>query len=42
VDGGYQYAYFALAPPTGNNVPYRIPGLPTNFGRISTGLVWQF
>lgn len=40
VDGGYQYSYFAL-----NNsqlVPYRIPGLPTNFGRISTGLVFKF
>jgi hypothetical protein len=23
-------------------VPYRIPGLPNNFGRISSGLVWQF
>lgn len=40
VDGGFQYSYFAL---TGKAlVPYRIPGLPTNFGHISTGLVWQF
>ncbi|HEY1159366.1 MAG TPA: hypothetical protein VGE83_01975 [Terracidiphilus sp.] len=41
VSGGYQYAYFALA--EGKYLtPYRIPGLPTNFGRISSGLVWQF
>jgi len=40
VSGDYQYAYFALAGV--NYAPYRIPGLPTNFGRISTGLVWQF
>jgi len=23
-------------------VPYRIPGLPNNFGCISSGLVWKF
>ncbi|MGD0438729.1 MAG: hypothetical protein ABSB86_19885, partial [Bryobacteraceae bacterium] len=40
VDGGLQYSNFALY--TQWNVPYRIPGLPTNFGRISSGLVWQF
>ena len=40
IEGGYQYSYFAL---TGAlNVPYRITGLPTNFGRVSSGLVWQF
>lgn len=42
VDGGYQYSNFALI----NNVqlilPVRIPGLPNNFGRISSGLVWGF
>jgi hypothetical protein len=38
--GHYQYSYFALS---GNlNLPYRIPGLPTNFGRFTTGLVWRF
>jgi len=42
VGGGYQWANFALAPPTLPNVPYRIPGLPNNFGRISTGCVWDF
>jgi hypothetical protein len=41
VSGGYQYSYFALDHPL-SLVPYRIPGLPTNFGRISSGLVWQF
>jgi len=42
VDGCYQYAYFALLGPSPNFIPYRIPGLPTNFGRISSGIVWQF
>jgi hypothetical protein len=41
VSGGYQYSYFVLEQPT-TLVPYRIPGLPTNFARISSGLVWQF
>jgi hypothetical protein len=41
VDGGFQYSYFALEQ-SGSLVPYRIPGLPTDFGRISSGLVWQF
>jgi hypothetical protein len=41
VEGGYQYSYFALERPL-SLVPYRIPGLPSNFGRISSGLVWQF
>jgi hypothetical protein len=40
VDGGYQHANFALV--GNNNVPYRTPGLPNNFGRISSGLVWRF
>jgi hypothetical protein len=41
VEGGYQYSYFALERPM-TLVPYRIPGLPNNFGRTSSGLVWQF
>lgn len=41
VSGGYQYSYFALEHPV-TLVPYRIPGLPINFGRISSGFVWQF
>jgi hypothetical protein len=42
VNGGFQYAYTALKGPPGLYTPYRIPGLPTYFGRVSTGLVWQF
>jgi hypothetical protein len=41
VEGGYQYSYFALEHPI-TLTPYRIPGLPNNFGRFSSGLVWQF
>jgi hypothetical protein len=41
VDGGFQYSYFALEQ-VPLLVPYRIPGLPTFFGRFSSGLVWQF
>jgi hypothetical protein len=41
VSGGYQYSYFALDHPA-TLIPYRIPGLPKNFGRISSGLVFQF
>jgi len=41
VSGGYQYTYFELQTPK-TIIPYRIPGLPTNFGRISSGLVWNF
>jgi hypothetical protein len=41
MSGDFQYSYFALnSPPF--LIPYRIPGLPTNFGRVSSGLVWQF
>lgn len=42
VEGGYQWANFALAPPTLPNIPYRIPGLPNNFARLATGVVWSF
>ena len=41
LDGGFQYSYFGLEQPV-SKVPYRIPGLPTDFGRFSSGLVWQF
>ena len=41
IEGGYQYSYFSLQIPT-YLVPYRITGLPTNFGRASSGLVWKF
>jgi hypothetical protein len=42
VSGGFQWSNFALIGPAPLLVPYRIAGLPTNFGRISTGIVWQF
>jgi hypothetical protein len=42
VNGGFQYAYTSLIVPTFPFPPYRVPGLPTYFGRISTGVVWQF
>jgi len=42
--GDYQYMYFKIAatrvPLSG--VPTYVPGLPTNFARISTGVVWRF
>jgi hypothetical protein len=41
VSGGYQYSYFALDHPV-TLVPYTIHGLPINFGRVSSGLVWLF
>jgi hypothetical protein len=41
ISGGYQYSYFALDTPK-TLVPYRIPGLPINFGHVASGLVWQF
>jgi len=40
-EAGYQYSYFVLESPN-LLVPYAIPGLPTNFARISSGLVWEF
>ena len=40
--GGYQYTYFNLVSPYPHLLPYRIPGLPTNFAHVSTGLVWSF
>jgi len=40
VEGGWQYADFALFQSVSYKSPYRIPGLPNNFARFSTGLVW--
>jgi hypothetical protein len=40
--GDFQYANFALINNLKNLIPYRIPGLPNYFGRISTGFVWKF
>ncbi len=41
MSGGFEYAYFSLGGPHIRN-PYRPSGLPTNFCRISSGVVWQF
>ena len=40
LEGGYQYTNFALYQSLSYKFPYRIPGLPNNFARFSTGLVW--
>jgi hypothetical protein len=39
---GFIYENIALRGPRPGIVPYRIPGLPNFFARISTGLVWRF
>lgn len=40
---GFVYENIALQGPLATGlVPYRIPGLPNYFARISTGLVWPF
>ncbi len=40
VEGGFQHTNFALIETEKIPIPYRIPGLPNYFGRISTGLIW--
>jgi hypothetical protein len=40
VEGGWQYTDFALFKSVNDKYPYRIPGLPNNFARFSTGVVW--
>jgi hypothetical protein len=40
VEGGFQHTNFALIQSARDPIPYRIPGLPNYFGRISTGLIW--
>jgi hypothetical protein len=42
LDGGFQYTYTSLIGPGPDFAPFRVRGLPTNFGRFSTGVVWQF
>jgi len=39
-EGGFQHTNFALHESATYPQPYRIPGLPSYFGRISAGLVW--
>jgi hypothetical protein len=41
VEAGMQHTNFALIQSVGWAVPYRIPGLPTYFGRYSAGLQWE-
>ncbi|MGD0734282.1 MAG: hypothetical protein ABR976_04005 [Terracidiphilus sp.] len=41
VSAGYQYSYFILQH-SHTEVPYQVPGLPNNFGRLSSGLVFKF
>ena len=40
VEGGFQHTNFALIQSRADPIPYRSPGLPNYFGRISAGLVW--
>lgn len=42
VGGDFVYENLALIESLKNTTPYRVPGLPNFFGRISTGLVWKF
>ena len=44
VQGDYQYAYFkqAASRNPGSGVPVYVSGLPNNFGRFSSGIVWRF
>jgi hypothetical protein len=42
VSGGYQWSNFQLINNVQNIVPIHTPGLPNNFFRLSTGLVWGF
>jgi len=39
-EGGFQHTNFALHQSLTYPLPYRIPGLPTYFGRMGVGLVW--
>jgi hypothetical protein len=40
VEGDFQYSYFSFE---GLYLtPYRVSGLPTNFGRVTGGMVWNF
>ena len=42
VTGDYQWENFALIQSVNLTLPYRPAGLPNNFARISTGVVWRF
>jgi len=40
VQGDYRFSNLALIESTSYTQPYRIPGLPQNFGSVTAGLVW--
>jgi hypothetical protein len=42
VSGGYQWSNFKLINNVAQIEPIQTPGLPNNFWRISSGLVWSF
>jgi hypothetical protein len=42
VDGGYQWSNFQLIDNVQQILPIHTAGLPNNFARISSGLVWSF
>ncbi len=42
VEGDYQWSNFQLINNVENLEPIETPGLPRNFARVSTGLVWGF
>ncbi|MGO8932122.1 MAG: hypothetical protein ACLPLZ_11070 [Terracidiphilus sp.] len=42
VSGGYQWSNFKLINNVVDILPVQTPGLPNNFWRISSGLVWSF
>lgn len=42
VNGGYLWEDFALIQSVNLAIPYSIPGLPNNFFRLSSGVVWRF
>jgi hypothetical protein len=42
VNAGYLWEDFALIQSVNYAVPYSIPGLPNNFFRLSSGVVWRF
>ena len=42
VSGGYQWSNFKLIDNITQILPVQTPGLPNNFWRISSGLVWSF
>jgi len=43
IQGDYQYAYFEQAASRNvNGAPTYVAGLPSNFGRFASGIVWRF